>query len=247
MLAPASRGLRPGKLARPRAARLPDTTRRLYHVRGEGEVRGLPGPRGAREVIEESRWVAVAGHARVVVHERPVRVGPPRPHVQRVEGRDAVAVGGRVEVEELAHQRGRRLVGRVPRGRDHDVLHAHQLELAPLRLVDQGLGTRGVDLAVADQLAVDVVDAHRPARRAADAAEEERVAGGGGRRDVLVAIRRPAHLLGERRRRGFVVHAARRARDEKDCRESDQHAARCVHWRLLGLSGRSRGRARAPR
>src|SRR5580700_1194925 len=36
----ASRGLRPGERARPRAARLPGTTRRLYLVRAECETAG---------------------------------------------------------------------------------------------------------------------------------------------------------------------------------------------------------------
>src|SRR5689334_13197951 len=127
---------------------------RLYHVPGEFETAGGRaegaggGPAGSGSFLAGNRYelpvsaccsarrlgrVAVAGYVRVVVHECPLRVVPPRPHVQSVEGRDAVAVGARVEMEELAHQRGRRLVGRVPGGRDHDVLYAHQLELAPLR------------------------------------------------------------------------------------------------------------------
>src|ERR1700687_137064 len=40
VLAPTSRGRRPGGLTRPCAARLPDTARRLYHVHGEREANG---------------------------------------------------------------------------------------------------------------------------------------------------------------------------------------------------------------
>src|SRR5260370_42632960 len=53
----ASRGLRPGELARPCAARLPGTTAGLYHVRGEFEAAGS-GARGRRDVGEWAGRVA---------------------------------------------------------------------------------------------------------------------------------------------------------------------------------------------
>src|SRR5258708_2859667 len=88
VLAPTSRGLRPGGLARPCAARLLDTARRLYHVRGEREANGEravrrrepAGVAGRLGLVLRGRAatscrsacrlgrVAVAGHARVVVH-----------------------------------------------------------------------------------------------------------------------------------------------------------------------------------
>jgi hypothetical protein len=75
-------------------------------------------------------------------------------------------------VEELSHQRRRGLVGGIPVRRDHDVLDTDELQLAVVRFVHQGFGTLGVELAVADQAAVDVVDAHRAPLRAGDAPEE---------------------------------------------------------------------------
>lgn len=107
------------------------------------------------------------------VHEDPVRVVLLCPDVQGVVSRDAVAIGARVVVEQLAHQRRRGLGVRVPGRCDDDVLDADELQLAVLRLVHHGLGALGIEFAVADQDAVDVVDAHRAALRAADAAEEE--------------------------------------------------------------------------
>src|SRR6266851_1168505 len=61
----ASRVPRPGELARPRAAHLPGTTRRLYHVRAECETAGSgrAGGEGRPRGPAGGRPLQAAGHS----------------------------------------------------------------------------------------------------------------------------------------------------------------------------------------
>src|SRR6185436_2495277 len=111
----------------------------------------------------------------------------------------AVAVAGLDELELAAEQLRRLGVLRVPVGLEDDVLRGDQaLAAVRERLVDHELGRGGGHLAVGDERAVDVVDAHPALARLVDARDaggvgEQRVAGvavveagrrGAGRREV---------------------------------------------------------------
>ena len=136
-----------------------------------------------------------AGDIRVPVHERAGRILLPSPHVQRVERRQPEAVRGWEVVEQLPHQlRCSGVLGiGVPAVREHQVIRANQLQAAVRhRLVNHDLRLRRIDLAVADERHVDVVDAHRAAILTADAAKHRRVAFGLCDVDVLEALRRLA-------------------------------------------------------
>src|SRR2546427_8080228 len=86
---------------------------------------------------------------------------------------------------------------RQPGGRVDDELDAYQAQSVPGWLVYQCFWLRGIDLAVAHERAVHVVDAHRAVVGTADAVEEPPVAGGGGSVDVDELPRRVANGLNE--------------------------------------------------
>src|SRR5256885_11827755 len=78
----------------------------------------------------------------VPVDEGAERIVLPRPDVQLVEGRQAVAIRRADELKVLPHQHGRRAVrvARVPLVREHEKLDADEVQLRPSLLVDQQFG-----------------------------------------------------------------------------------------------------------
>jgi len=84
-----------------------------------------------------------------------------------------------------------------PGVRKDDEFDAHQSHGAVRWLVDQGLRVRGVNLACAEQCAVDVGRAHGTVVLTGNAAEERRVAGRGGGIDVDVLLRGGANAWNE--------------------------------------------------
>src|SRR5262249_42114476 len=92
------------------------------------------------------------------------------PDRQPLGGGQAKAVGSTHVVEELAHQHRRRLMLGIPGLGGNDVLHAGQLVLPVPHLVQQRLRPVRVEGAVAYEVPVGEVNAHRPLLRPADAA-----------------------------------------------------------------------------
>ena len=112
------------------------------------------------------------------------------------ERRDVEAIRGGDEIENLPVEHRRRVVVvGEPTGRVENELDAYQCHLAIGGLVDERLGLRGVEGEIAEQGAVDVVDAHGAVVGAGDATEKWSVAGGGGVVDVDVLARSLANQL----------------------------------------------------
>lgn len=116
--------------------------------------------------------VVLTGNLRGPIGEHTGGILLPRPDVEFIESRDAVAIRSADIVKDLTQQSGRHIgVGISGFGND-DILYTNQLQSSHLGLIDQSFGVLGVNLTVADQLAIDKVDAHRSLLRAADTAKE---------------------------------------------------------------------------
>ena len=102
--------------------------------------------------------------------EQVVRIVLAGPDTQFVEGVVAVAIGGTHEVNELAHEVGWPVMGRVPVFGQHQVFQAHEV-LDALHLgIDHDSGLRRIQVTVSNQIAVDVVQAHGAVLGSADTA-----------------------------------------------------------------------------
>src|SRR5882724_5086063 len=149
--------------------------------------------------------LTVAGDGIVPVDEWAVGVVAPSPNVKLKNGANAVAIGAGDELKGLAFEYGRSAVVIFQPGlRVHNILDAEQVQLTVRRFVDEGFGLRGVDQAVGNKRAVDVVYAHGAVVRTADAAKEGSVAGADGGVHVLVLPRSVADNLDEFGRHGGV-------------------------------------------
>jgi hypothetical protein len=153
--------------------------------------------------------LAFAGHLRVPVHERTVRIVPPRPDVQFEKCGQAEPVRAIDDLECLPLKHRRTGVIRKPRVIIHDELDTHQSHTALPGLVYQRLRPRRIDLARAYQSAADVVHAHGALVRTANAAKERLVTGRCGSVDVDELPRGVANKLNELRRGGGMLFTLR--------------------------------------
>src|SRR6185503_21282044 len=116
------------------------------------------------------RLLVGAGHVRIPHLEHAGRVVLPDPGMQRVERGQAEAVAGRRQHERLAEQVRPAGVRLGPRGLEDHVLDRDQPQrMAGDGLIDHRLRVQCVHGVIADQIAVDVVDAHRAHAGLADA------------------------------------------------------------------------------
>src|SRR5437899_136539 len=146
-----------------------------------------------------------AAHLVVPIHECAVGVVPPSPDVQFEMCRQPVSVRATDELERLPLEHRRTVVMREPGVGYYNELHANQLQTASRRFVYQYFRPRGIQLAVADQSAINVVIAHCSVIRAADAAQERLVTGSCGSVNVDVRRRSVANELNELGRGGLRV------------------------------------------
>src|SRR4051812_41781759 len=131
----------------------------------------------------------LAADRRIHVGKGAARIRLPGPDMQFVEGRQAVAIRGAGEVEELPVQRSR------PLGRD--VFDRDQLHFAVrLRLVHDRLRLLDVD-GLADQRSLDVMYAHGAAVGPAGAGDG-RIALGDGDRDIPETVIGGTYLQSKR-------------------------------------------------
>lgn len=147
-------------------------------------------------------------HRRVPIDEHPVWVVSPRPHMQLVERRKAVAVGGSHEVELLSHEHWGSGIGRMPRFGEDEELDPYQPESSVSLFVDQELGILRIERWVADQCAVCEVNPHGPLLRSADTATCRTVAGGECPAQVAVILRSGTYFADEARWNAAVVALA---------------------------------------
>ena len=156
-----------------------------------------------------------AAHVRIPHREHSARIVLPDPRVERVEGRQAIPVSGRRQVELLTEERRRRVVRRVPVGLEHDILERDETKpTVRLGLVHDRLGRRSVHSSVADEAAFHVMDPHRAHRHARhgghlDACDalrvlEQAVTVGLGGSDVVIADG-PQDRVRQRRPRAAVA------------------------------------------
>src|SRR5882757_11016848 len=149
--------------------------------------------------------LTVAGDGVVPVDEWAGGVVAPSPNVKLKDGANAVAIGAGDELKGLALKYGRSAVVIFQPGlRVHDVFDAEQVQLTVRRFVDERFGLSGINQAVGNKRAVDVVDAHGAVVRTADAAKEGSVTGADGGVHVLVLPGGVADNLDEFGRHGGV-------------------------------------------
>ena len=147
--------------------------------------------------------LAFAGHPVVPVHEGAVGIVPPSPNMQLIECGEAITIRAVHELKGLAFQHRRSVVMCQPGSSVHDVLDAHQAHLTFRRFINEGFRTRPVDLTIAHQAAVDIVDAHGAVVRTADAPEQGLIVSRGGRVDVQKLPGCIANYFNEFRRRDY--------------------------------------------
>src|SRR6184192_2579634 len=177
-------------------------TNRRISLRRKGRNAGMTARHGDPPALV---LLTVAGDGVVPVDEWAVGVVAPGPDVKLKDGANAVAIGAGDELKGLALKYGRSTVVIFQPGlRVHDVLDAEQVQLTICRFVDEGFGLSGIDQAVGNKRAVDVVDAHGAVVRTADAAKEGSVAGADGSVHVLVLPRGVADSLNEFGRHGCM-------------------------------------------
>src|SRR5882672_4717713 len=153
----------------------------------------------------ESVLLTVAGDGVVPVDEWAVGVVAPSPNVKLKDRANAVAIGAGDELKGLALEYGRSAVVIFQPGLGvNDVLDAEQVQLTVCRFVAERFRLRGIDQAVGNKRAVDVVDAHGAVVRTADAAKERSVAGPDGGVHVLLLPGGVADNLDEFGRHGGV-------------------------------------------
>jgi hypothetical protein len=119
-----------------------------------------------------------ASYLIIPVHERTLGIFAPCPDVQLEEIRQVETVWRGDELEVLSIER-RRIVVIVlqPRGCIHDVLDADQPASISHWLVDQRFGMRDINLAVAYQSAIHVVNSHGAMVGTTDAAKRRSIPG----------------------------------------------------------------------
>src|SRR5215469_942908 len=142
----------------------------------------------------------------VPVNERALRIVAPRPDMQFEEWREVESVRGTDKLKVLPVERRRSvLVIREPSGGVHNVFHSDEPARISHRLVNQGLRVLQLDFAVANECAVDVVNAHGSMVRPAYAAERGFVAGRSGVVDVEEWASCIAHVLYQLGWRGMML------------------------------------------
>src|SRR5882724_3389978 len=175
------------------------TARRRMFVITPGEQKTRHGDPPAPVLL------TVAGDGVVPVDEWAVGVVAPSPDVKLKDRANAVAIGAGDELKGLTLEYGRSAVVIFQPGlRVHDVFDAEQVQLTVCRFVDKRFGLSGIDQAVGNEWAIDVVDAHGTVVRTADAAKKRSVAGPDGGVHVLVLPRGVADNLDEFGRHGGV-------------------------------------------
>src|SRR5215469_10549520 len=141
----------------------------------------------------------------VPVNECALRIVAPRPDMQFEKGREVESVRCTDKLKVLPVERRRSVVViREPSGGVHNVFHSHEPARVSHRLVNQGLRVLPPDFAVANECAVDVVNAHGAMVRPAYAAERGFVAGRSGVVDVEKLASCFAHVLYQLGWRGMM-------------------------------------------
>jgi len=198
-----------------------------------------------------------AGDVVIPVNKGSLWVVAPCPDVNFEKRGNIEAVGRAHEIEDLSVEDWRRVVvGGEPSRGVEDELDANQRQLAVGRLVDQGLGLRGVEREIAEERGVHIVDPHRTVVGTGNAAEKWSVAGGGGIVNVDELTRAVSNCLNQRgggslfvgshvmvrlvggKQRGGHDHAVEQSQAEGTCDEfpDGRRGRYCHRFFLLGAS-----------